>query len=159
MPLYYALLALLKFFRPIMCSFVCMIQGVENGAINHLAFSENGYHMASASSNGDVNVWDLRKLTKVDSFQIPPNGDENPVHIATCLSFCPWGKHLAFGTSHGQVYLCPVKDMTQAFYLSVSSNHEGRISGILWGVNAQSLITSNDHDRGIQFWGTQFKDP
>jgi WD40 repeat protein len=135
------------------------LQGAKDASITHLVLSENGYHMASASSKGDVTVWDLRKSAKVDSFQIPSNGDNQMSPLVTRLSFCPLGKYLACGTKSGQVYLCPVKDMSQVFTVATTSNHEGGISGLLWGVNAQSLITCNDHDRGVQFWGIPSKGP
>jgi WD40 repeat protein len=112
--------------------------------------------MASASSHGDIVTWDLRKLGKVNSFKLPQsNGDDNMVCQATILSFCPVGKHLAIGTTNGQIFICTTKDMTEFRALKVSANDEGRISGILWGANAFSLITSNDHERGVQFWGIQ----
>jgi len=114
--------------------------------------------MAAASSKGDVSIWDLRKLTKVESFQIPSNGESNLIPVATRLSFCPMGKNLAVGTSNDQVYLCPVKDLSRPFTLATTSSVNGEISGLLWGVNAQSLIITNNHDRSIKFWGLPSKD-
>ena len=116
--------------------------------------------MASASSDGNVIVWDLLKLVKVDSFKLSSNDSEdNVTHVAKTLSFCPLGKYLAVGTANGRVYICVVKDMTQSVSLAASSDNEGALNGILWGVNAQAMILCNDHDRGVQFWGIQAKDP
>lgn len=67
------------------------------GAITALAFSENGYHLASAAVDG-VKLWDLRKLLNFKSLQ--PFGGE----AALSLDFDISGLYLAVGGAEALIY-------------------------------------------------------
>jgi len=62
----------------------------HKGKINAIAFSENGYYMASAGEEGVVNVWDLRKLKKVHEVTV----SDKAVHS---VAFDYSGSYLAAG--------------------------------------------------------------
>ncbi|MEN2497545.1 MAG: hypothetical protein MHMPM18_001918 [Marteilia pararefringens] len=51
----------------------CQFEGHKE-RINSLSFSENGYHLASASDDNTIKLWDLRKLScfKTIECQVPP---------------------------------------------------------------------------------------
>lgn len=42
--------------------------GDHNGSIRSLSFNENGYLMASGSEDGNVRIWDLRKMKNLKTF-------------------------------------------------------------------------------------------
>lgn len=60
------------------------------GAVNALAFSENGYYMASAGQDGKARLWDLRKLTNFHNLDI----GQTP---ASSVAFDFSGSYLAAG--------------------------------------------------------------
>lgn len=53
----------------------------HQGVVRAIAFSENGYYLATGSEDGEVKIWDLRKLKNLKTF---PIGDEK---IPVCF-FC-----------------------------------------------------------------------
>ena len=46
----------------------------HSAPISSVAFSENGYHLASVDEGGTVKLWDLRKLKELKSFQVAGAG-------------------------------------------------------------------------------------
>ena len=50
----------------------------HSGPITSVAFSENGYYLATAADDSSVKLWDLRKLKNFktlqldNSFEVPP---------------------------------------------------------------------------------------
>merc|ERR1719491_624853 len=97
-----------------------VLEGSTDSKISAISFSENGYHIATSTISGTVTVWDLRKQNTILTLQSPtaptpnPPNDENDSSTNTtanavrCLSFCPAGSFLAFGTSRGEIVLALV---------------------------------------------------
>lgn len=65
----------------------------HEGGVNALAFSENGYYMASAGEDGYARLWDLRKLTNFDNLAIGGEGGGAAHSVAFDFS----GSYLAAG--------------------------------------------------------------
>ena len=70
----------------------------HSGAVRSLSFSENGYHMASAASDG-VKLWDLRKLKNFQSLE--PYGAGGG---AAAVAFDHSGLYLAVAGADARVY-------------------------------------------------------
>jgi pre-mRNA-processing factor 19 len=70
----------------------------HSGPVRSISFSENGYHMASAASDG-VKLWDLRKLKNFQSLE--PYG---PGGGAAAVAFDHSGLYLAVAGADARVY-------------------------------------------------------
>ena len=51
----------------------------HTGAVTALAFSENGYYLATTSEDNLVRLWDLRKLTNFKVLTLPEDNKLNKV--------------------------------------------------------------------------------
>lgn len=56
----------------------------HSGPITSIAFSENGYYLATAADDSSVKLWDLRKLKNFKTLQLDNNFE---VRFRLCL-FC-----------------------------------------------------------------------
>mmetsp|Transcript_14569 Transcript_14569/g.17723 ORF Transcript_14569/g.17723 Transcript_14569/m.17723 type:complete len:583 (+) Transcript_14569:97-1845(+) len=116
-----------------------------------MTFSEKGYHLAIATNDGNIAIWDLRKMKNITIITI--DGDDT---VATALCFDPVGKYLSYGTSSSQTVVVPIKDWNNKVVLDEQSkNSNGKVTGLVWGIDAQSIVTSYENDRAIYFWNIQ----
>ena len=53
----------------------------HSGPITSIAFSENGYYLATAADDSSVKLWDLRKLKNFKTLQLDNNFE---VHLFLC---------------------------------------------------------------------------
>ena len=65
---------------------VATFKGHEGGPVNSIAFSENGYYMASGGADGTARLWDLRKLKNFHTIQMRADGTTNTRNINNSLS-------------------------------------------------------------------------
>ncbi|CAN0249390.1 unnamed protein product, partial [Hapterophycus canaliculatus] len=102
----------------------------HEGGVNALAFSENGYYMASAGEDGFARLWDLRKLTNFDNLSV---GDGGAAHS---VAFDFSGSYLAAGG----------KKCTKVFAvktwgeLASYDGYEGSVTGVKFGKSASFLV-------------------
>lgn len=70
----------------------------HSGPITSIAFSENGYYLATAADDSSVKLWDLRKLKNFKTLQLDNNFEVRfrvvtllltspPAHLLWPLSF------------------------------------------------------------------------
>lgn len=50
----------------------------HSGPITSIAFSENGYYLATAADDSSVKLWDLRKLKNFKTLQLDNNFEVPP---------------------------------------------------------------------------------
>lgn len=116
------------------------------GAVSSLSFSENGYHMASASSDG-VKLWDLRKLKTFHS--LSPYGDEAPTGA---VAFDHSGLYLAVGGLDARVYAVKQEWSVVAQWSGVPAKKG--VNVVAWGNDARCLMVgAGDHN--LRVFGTE----
>lgn len=131
--------------------------GTENSqrGVSCIAFSENGYYMASGT-NKTVQLWDLRRLKEggrngtltsdmIKEFSTEGNGG-GPVGS---IDFDFSGTYLAIGA--GAVTVMLVKKWEQLCHLT---EHNAAVTGVRWTRDARILATSS-MDRCFKVYETQ----
>lgn len=112
----------------------------HTGPVQAMAFSENGYYLASSSEGEScVRLWDLRKLTNFHTIHLTRGVDDRPI-LGSALAFDDSGQFLAVGTSNGAVQIYRVKSWEE---LVVLANHGDTVTSICFGPDARTLYTSS----------------
>ncbi len=85
--------------------------------------------------------------------RVSADDDDNTVS-ATALSFDPAGKYLAYGASNGKVIVTAVKEWESKIVVDGREKEKksGPVTGLVWGVDAQSIMTSCESDKTVKFW-------
>ncbi|KAL7554200.1 hypothetical protein ACHAWF_017613 [Thalassiosira exigua] len=146
------------------------LQGHDGNPVECVATSDNGYHIASSSSDA-VSVWDLRKLklaATIDSADVSGGG------AATSLAFDPSATYLAY-SGEGGTKVCVAKDWERVVCHLVPSKGSGKrgkkkgpagAGGVAWGgagfgkggeeEGSEVWIAAGcDGERPVRFWGVE----
>ena len=113
----------------------------HTGAVTGLAFSENGYHMATSSLDGTCKLWDLRKLQNFATLDIGG--------ACSAVAFSDCGQYVAAASDVVQIYKAK-----KANLVATLEGHSGAINGLLFGADAQWLATAAS-DRCVKLWGSK----
>ncbi|RUS13758.1 WD40-repeat-containing domain protein [Endogone sp. FLAS-F59071] len=113
----------------------------HTGKVGALAFSENGYMLATASQDNLVKLWDLRNLVNTKTLTL---ADDYKVHT---LDFDYHAQYLAVGGTDVRIF--KAKQWTELVKLEDNS---GEIMGVKWGDMAGYLVTGG-LDRTLRFYG------
>lgn len=117
-------------------------------AITSLVHSENGYHFASATKSGTVQVWDLRKMKLLTTL----NEGGAEVGSVGSVAFSPSeGKLIAYGGANGSFTVVAVKDWDNKESFKVPSSKG--VSGLAWLDGGAAIATCSDAERPVRFWG------
>uniref|UniRef100_A0A8V0ZDD1 Pre-mRNA-processing factor 19 n=1 Tax=Gallus gallus TaxID=9031 RepID=A0A8V0ZDD1_CHICK len=115
----------------------------HSGPITSIAFSENGYYLATAADDSSVKLWDLRKLKNFKTLQLDNNFEvcwlPFPLEGAS-------GTYLALGGTDVQIYIC--KQWTEILHFT---EHSGLTTGVAFGHHAK-FIASTGMDRSLKFY-------
>jgi len=111
----------------------------HKGTVNSMSFSENGYYLATGSEDGTAIVWDLRKLKNTKTYQVGS--------AVKKVQFDYTGVYLALAADTVSVYRAKKWDAVAEY-----DGHEGAVSGVAFGTNAQWLATCGA-DRAVKVWG------
>ena len=112
----------------------------HTGPITALKFSENGYYLATAASDG-VKLWDLRKLEEFKTITF-----ESDFHINE-ITFDRSGYYMAIaGSNDLRIY-----QTKQWENLRIFTDHTASVSDVKFGQNA-SFIASTGLDRALKIY-------
>ena len=115
-------------------------EGDENDAVVSIAFSNNGYHLATSHASATVRFWDLRKQKTIAILN-----QEYNLKSVTSLAYDDSGKYFAYG-GNGGVEITTVKEWKTTATLA-----GGVISGIVWGDSM--VVTCSEKGRDAEFHG------
>jgi pre-mRNA-processing factor 19 len=122
------------------------------GAVTALAFSENGFYLATAAQNG-VQVWDLRKLRPFRSFA---PYDENTA--TQSVQFDHSGNYLALGGTDIRVYqVGSVKSEWNSIKTLPDLSGTGKVTCAKFGPDAK-YIAVGSMDRNLRIFGLPEQD-
>jgi len=138
------------------CSVAAELRGqaLHPGGVTAFAFSDNGFHCASADAAGLVKMWDLRKLANFHSLQMQPQEGEQQAGGATrdslsvsALAFDSSSSYLAAAVgSRALIHACAGWECVARL-----GEHKDRVTGFVWGSQARSCITVG-MDRQLKLW-------
>merc|ERR1711972_282587 len=97
-----------------------------------LSFSNNGYYLATASKDGSVKLWDLRKPLNIQTLKIA----DGPVNS---VRFDSTGQYLAVGGRTVQVYNFETKSSLAA--TTELTDHTAAVMGVCLGQHARTLAS------------------
>ena len=106
-----------------------------------MAFSENGYYLATAADDAMVRLWDLRKLRNFKNLPLEEGYEVKD------LSFDNSGTYLAVAGTDVRVYLCK-----QWQDLKIFNDHTALATGVRFGAHA-SYLASTSMDRTLKLYG------
>ncbi|XP_050372050.1 pre-mRNA-processing factor 19-like [Argentina anserina] len=117
------------------------------GAVNSISFSENGYFLATAASDG-VKLWDLRKLRNFRTFT--PYGPETPTNS---VEFDFSGSYLAAAGSDIRVFQATsVKQEWNTIKTFPDMSGTGKATSVKFGPDAK-YIAVGSMDRNLRIFG------
>jgi len=106
-----------------------------------LAFSENGYYLATAATDDTIKLWDLRKLKNFHTIDLP-----NKFGVSA-VSWDYSGSYLAAAGSDIRLFVG--KTLNHAVTLT---GHTSKVTDVKWGADAK-FLASTSMDRSLKFWG------
>jgi pre-mRNA-processing factor 19 len=117
-------------------------EGDADDAVVAVAFSNNGYHLATAHDSAAVRFWDLRKQKTMAVMNV----GKELLESVTSLTYDPSGQYVAFGGKGG------VKITTVKKWETTASLESNVVSGLVW--NDPSIVgTCSNKQRAVYFHG------
>jgi WD40 repeat protein len=113
------------------------------GAVNALAFSPDGFTLASGHYDGMVRLWDMRNGMLLLEF---PSGA-----VVQSLAFSPDGRMIATGGSF-QDSLVRLWSVGSGELLRALEGHTGGVTSLVFSPDRQYLVSAS-YDGSIYLWG------
>merc|ERR1711964_927547 len=114
----------------------------HEGEVTSLAFSENGYFLATASKDCSVKLWDLRKPINFQTLS-----SKAPVN---CVTFDKSGQYLAISSDRVEVYHFEAK--TSVANSCTLTDHKDTVHAVAFAPDAQSVLSVSE-DRMLRVYG------
>jgi pre-mRNA-processing factor 19 len=106
--------------------------------VTAVAFSNNGYFVCTGDAEGDLRLWDLRKISCLHSQKVGTKA-------IGCISIDDFGFYAAVGGcgDGSAVQLWNIKNWERMASPSLESAHSKAVTGVAWGANASLLVTAS----------------
>jgi eukaryotic-like serine/threonine-protein kinase len=118
----------------------------HSDSVNCVAWSPDGKHIASASSDMSVQVWFSADSSYNENFSaLHYSGHTTSVN---CVAWSPDGKRLASGSEDG---IIKVWSATSGNTMVTYKNHTGSINALSWSIDGQFIASGSD-DGTVQIW-------
>jgi WD40 repeat protein len=124
----------------------------RNNGVNGVAFSPDGRLLATADSNGTVELWNLASGKLAAALGADAGSEVNGV------AFSPDGKLLASGYNDGTVRLWNPATGRPAGVLPADSEPGGNVRGLAFSPDGKLLATVHD-DGTLRLWNPATKQP
>lgn len=115
----------------------------HSGPVSGLAFSQNGYSLATSDVEGTVKLWDLRKLKEPCRSSFNPGA--GPV---TSVGFDASGMYLGVTGSDIKLYTAKGLELVKTW-----TDHAAEVTACKFGGNLD-FVASTSMDRTLKFFGT-----
>ena len=116
--------------------------------VSRLAYAENGTVFASASTDGAVKLFDLRKVTELRTL----TSTAAETGAVSALAFDAQAQSIAFGNAAGVVNVFSVK---KGALLATYEDHQGPVSDLAFSHDSAILATVGAADRALKVYQAQ----
>jgi len=114
----------------------------HQGEVSSIAFSENGYYVATAAGGNEIKIWDLRKLKEIRSIKMREDD-----YAVNSLRFDLSGQYLAAAGQDIRLYMAKTWAEVTCY-----SSHEDDIMDVAFGDGA-SFLLSCSRDSTVKLYG------
>ena len=114
--------------------------------ITSLTWNPNGTHLATASKDGTINIWDTHSGSLFSKYK-------NQSDKILSIDWSPDGKFIAFGTVDN---LVKIWDLTNSSEMIFFDGHSDEINEVKWSPNGKYLASCS-LDKTIRIWNIQEK--
>ncbi|KAJ3366674.1 hypothetical protein GGF32_003318 [Allomyces javanicus] len=134
---------------------VMPFDAATHGTLSQLAFSENGFHLATSavlpSGQAVVHIWDLRKITVTATLPVAEDAGQADLAVLS-LAFDYAGYYLAVGLAGGKVVVY-IYASKQWSLVTAGQAGDASVGQLVWGPHAKYVVAASVDSKHVTVWG------